>query len=168
MTGFIIRDARADDAPGLCDLLNAIVRAGGTTARLQEMTLPEFEDWYISGAHVPCCQVAVAAEVRLGFQGLSVNKLLPPDWVDIGTFTQQGSAVRGVGTALFAATRARAAARGYRVINATIRADNVPGLAYYAKMGFRDYKVDTGVPLADGRLVDRISRRFDLIYNDLT
>ena len=162
LTKFIVRDARADDAPGLCDLLNAIVRAGGTTARLAETTVPEFDDWYISGAHVPCCQVAVAGAVRLGFQGLSITDGLPAGWVDIGTFTQQGSTVRGVGTALFAATRARAAALGFTVINATIRADNVPGLAYYAKMGFRDYKVDRGVPLADGRLVDRISRRFDL------
>ena len=163
MSGFIVRDARADDAPGLCDLLNAIVRAGGTTARLTEMTVPEFEDWYINGPHVPCCQVAVAGEVRLGFQGLSVDNRLPSGWVDIGTFTQQGSAVRGVGTALFATTRDRAATLGFTVINATIRADNMPGLAYYAKMGFRDYKVDRCVPLADGRMMDRISRRFDLV-----
>jgi L-amino acid N-acyltransferase YncA len=163
MTGFIVRDARADDAPGLCDLLNAIVRAGGTTARMAEMTVPEFEDWYISGAHVPCCQVAIAGEVRLGFQGLSTFYPFPPGWADIGTFTRRDDPVRGVGTALFAATRARAAMLGFTVINATIRADNVPGLAYYAKLGFRDYKVDTGVPLADGRLVDRVSRRFDLV-----
>lgn len=163
MTGFDVRDARAEDAAGLCDMLNVIVRAGGTTARLQEMTIPEFEDWYITGAHVPCCQVAVIGDVRIGFQGLSINDKLPLGWVDIGTFTRQNSPMRGVGTALFAATRARATAMGFSVINATIRADNVPGLAYYAKMGFRDYKVDRGVPLADGRLVDRFNRRFDLV-----
>lgn len=76
-TGFIIRNARADDAPGLCDLLNAILRAGGTMARPTAMTVPEFEDWYIYGAHVPCCQVAVAGEVRLGFQVLSIFYPLP-------------------------------------------------------------------------------------------
>ena len=163
VTGFIIRDARADDAPGLCDLLNAIVRAGGTTAWLTEMTVPDFQDWYISGAHVPCCQVAVAGEVRLGFQGLSTFYPLPQGWADIGTFTRQDTPARGVGTALFAATRDRAATLGFTVINATIRADNMPGLAYYAKMGFRDYKVDRCVPLADGRMMDRINRRFDLV-----
>jgi L-amino acid N-acyltransferase YncA len=163
MTGFVVRDARADDAPGLCDLLNAIVRAGGTTARLTEMTVPEFEDWYISGAHVPCCQVAVAGEVRLGFQGLSTFYPLPPGWADIGTFTRRDNPVRGIGAALFAATRARATVLGFSVINATIRADNVPGLAYYAKLGFRDYRVDAKVPLEDGRLVDRVNRRFDLV-----
>ena len=44
MSGLIVRDAQADDGPGLCDLLNAIVRAGGTTARLIEMTVPEFQE----------------------------------------------------------------------------------------------------------------------------
>ena len=41
---------------------------------------------------------------------------------------------------------------GFTVINATIRADNVPGLAYYAKMGFREYKVDADVHLARGQV----------------
>lgn len=44
--------------------------------------------------------------------------------------------------------------------NATIRADNAGGLAYYARMGFQDYAVARGVPLADGTPVDRISRRY--------
>ena len=163
MTGFTVRDARPDDAPQLCDLLNAIVRRGGSTARLAEMTIPAFEDWYISGAHVIGCQVAVQGQVRLGFQGLASPAELPPDWCDIGTFARRENPVRGVGAALFAATRARATGLGYVAINATIRADNVPGLAYYAKVGFRDYKLDAAVPLGDGRLVDRINRRFDLI-----
>lgn len=41
---------------------------------------------------------------------------------------------------------------GFTVINATIRADNVPGLAYYTKMGFREYKVDADVHLARGQV----------------
>lgn len=36
------------------------------------------------------------------------------------------------------------------------------GLACYGKMGFRNYKADRAVPLTDGRLADRVSRRFDL------
>lgn len=41
---------------------------------------------------------------------------------------------------------------GFTVIKATIRADNVPGLVYYAKMGFREYKVDADVHLARGQV----------------
>ena len=39
MSGLVISDALPGDVPALCDLLNAIVRTGGTTARLQEMNL---------------------------------------------------------------------------------------------------------------------------------
>lgn len=149
--------------PRICAICST--RLCGQAARRRgwwRCQIAEFRDWYISGAHVPCCQVAVLGEVRLGFQGLSVTDRLPADWVDIGTFTPQGSAVRGVGTALFAATRARAARLGFTAINATIRADTVPGLAYYGKMGFRNDKADRAVPLTDGRWADRVSRRFDL------
>lgn len=162
MTAFDVREARSSDAPGLCAILNAIIHAGGTTALEQELTVDQFDDWFISGAYVRACHVAVAGEVRLGFQQLSNFYPLPAGWVDIGTFTRREHPVPGVGTALFAMTRQRAVALGYQVINATIRADNVPGLAYYAKMGFRDHRVDAAVPLSDGRLVDRINRRFDL------
>ena len=162
MSGLIVRRARAGDAADLCGILNAIVREGGTTARLAEMTIPAFADWYISGAQVIGCQVAVQGGVLLGFQGLSSHAELPRGWCDIGTFARLENPVRGVGAALFAETRAQAKGLGFVAINATIRADNVPGLAYYAKMGFRDDKVDKAVPLGDGRMVDRINRWFDL------
>ena len=67
-----------------------------------------------------------------------------------------------VGTALFAATRARANLLRLAAINATIRADNCGGLAYYFKMGFVAYGVDTAVPLSDATPVDRIHKRYML------
>jgi len=39
---------------------------------------------------------------------------------------------------------------GIVAINATIRADNVSGIAYYEKIGFRIYDVRQGVPLQAG------------------
>ncbi len=66
----------------------------------------------------------------------------------------------GAGTALFKATCDHARSIGLKALNATIRADNLGGLTYYGKMGFVDYKVDKAVPLNDGRLVDRISKRY--------
>jgi hypothetical protein len=47
-------------------------------------------------------------------------------------------------------------------INATIRADNTGGLAYYAKMGFETYGITKDVPLLDGTPVDRINKRFQV------
>jgi ribosomal protein S18 acetylase RimI-like enzyme len=67
-----------------------------------------------------------------------------------------------VGSALFAATRERARSLGLTAINATIRADNVGGLAFYQKIGFLDHSVTRAIPLKDGRPVDRVNKRFRL------
>lgn len=162
MTAFVVREAMPEDAPALSVLLNAIIRAGGTTALEAELSAAELESWFINGPYARACLVAVAGEERLGFQQLSTYYPLPPAWVDIGTFARRTDPVRGVGRALFAVTRARAAALGFRVINAQVRADNAPGRAYYTRMGFRPWRTEPAVPLNDGRLVDRISHRFDL------
>jgi hypothetical protein len=47
-------------------------------------------------------------------------------------------------------------------INATIRADNVGGLAFYSRLGFTDHGISRAVPLRDGTPVDRVSKRFIL------
>ena len=57
---------------------------------------------------------------------------------------------------------AAARAAGVAVLNATIRADNRPGLAYYARLGFVDYSADPGWALKSGAVVGRVSRRLDL------
>jgi len=61
-----------------------------------------------------------------------------------------------------AATRKRAGALGLAAITATIRADNHGGLAFYRKQGFEDHSVTPAVPLNDGRLVDRVNKRYRL------
>lgn len=67
-----------------------------------------------------------------------------------------------MGPALFAVTRAHATGLGLCAIYATIRADNVAGLANYAKMCCEDYHLDPAVPLPDGTPVDRDFKRFAL------
>ena len=67
-----------------------------------------------------------------------------------------------IGSALFAATCAEARRLGLTGINATIRADNSGGLAFYSRQGFRDHSVRAAVPLKDGTPVDRVSKRFSL------
>ncbi|MBB3523614.1 ribosomal protein S18 acetylase RimI-like enzyme [Rhizobium sp. BK456] len=67
-----------------------------------------------------------------------------------------------VGSALFPATLAAAEAFGLEFINATIRADNISGLGYYAKMGFETYDRVAQVPLQDGMPVDRITKRYSV------
>jgi L-amino acid N-acyltransferase YncA len=155
-----IRKAIPSDAAELADLLNEIIRAGGTTALETELSPHEFDDWFISGAYPLACHVAEAGGMLHGFQSLSLYGDPPPGWADIATFARIAPKRKGVGTALFAATLQAARDLGLKTINATIRADNVSGLAYYAKMGFEAYHRVKQVPLADGTPVDRVKKRY--------
>lgn len=163
MTVLTVRDATLNDLKALCDLINDIIAAGGTTAHQRLFTVERFKSHYIAGPHVLTCLVATDDEDRpLGFQALSQIEELPTGWGDIATFVSAASHQRGVGTALFAATRARAVKLGLAALNATIRADNAAGQAYYGTMGFEIYDIQRAVPLRDGTPVDRISRRLML------
>ena len=159
-----VRDAGRGDAPDLAELLNAIIAQGGTTALEEAFTPERFAQAYLDGPDVLCCFVAVDTEAgRIeGFQTLGRYAGLPDDVGDIGTFARIDGKQRGVGSALFAATQARARKLGLTAINATIRADNVGGLAFYGKQGFADHSVTPAVRLKDGRPVDRVSKRFQL------
>jgi GNAT superfamily N-acetyltransferase len=143
-------------------LLNAIIAIGGTTAHQHPKTEAKVRHDYIDG---PSVLTSVVAEVDgrvIGFQSLDRSDLLPPGWGDIGTFVSPDVQAKGTGAVLFAATVAAARAKGLTTLNATIRADNAPGLAYYSRIGFTDYAQDPDWALDDGRKVGRISRRFDL------
>ncbi|NBE09175.1 GNAT family N-acetyltransferase [Paragemmobacter ruber] len=157
----IIRPARPEDAPAMADLQNRIIRIGGTTAYQAERSVDAVRG-YIDGPDAICCVIAEAEGRLIGFQALGRSGDLPQGWGDIGTFVDPDVQARGTGAALFAATRAAANSAGVQVINATIRADNVPGLAFYARQGFRDYRHEPDYALQDGRRVGRVHRRLDL------
>ena len=156
--------ARADDAARLARLLNDIIATGGTTAHETPFDAETFANAFLTGPDALCCCMAEAApgQPPLGFQSLSRHPDLAPDWGDIGTFARPVPEVAGVGTALFAATRAAAQALGLRTIFAVIRADNSGGPAYYSRMGLVDWRTCPGVPLRDGTKVDRIAKLFHL------
>lgn len=157
----IIRPASPQDAEAMVTLQNEIIRIGGTTAYQTPRAAVDMLR-YIAGASVVSCHLADEDGLILGFQSISRSTSLPEDWGDIGTFVQPGLQAKGIGGALFAASLASARAAGLQVLNATIRADNVPGLAYYGKRGFVEYESQPDWVLADGRKVGRVSRRFDL------
>jgi RimJ/RimL family protein N-acetyltransferase len=159
-----VRPARNEDADELAELLNEIIARGGTTALEEPFTAARLAETYLTGPEVISCVVAMDRQtgVLQGFQTLIREEHLPDDVGDIGTFARVGGTQRGVGTSLFAATRAAAKASGLSAINATIRADNTGGLAFYGRMGFVDQSVRRAVPLKGGRPVDRINKRFVL------
>jgi L-amino acid N-acyltransferase YncA len=161
---FIVRPARSTDAAALTELLNIIIAAGGTTAMEEPLAVDTFAEWFVSGPDVLFCVVAEGDMSRnlLGFQSIYRDAELPERWADIATFSSTRHKVAGVGTRMFAHTRSMAKDLGLTTINATIRADNVQGLSYYDKMGFRTYRTREAVPLRDGTPVDRIMKRYDL------
>lgn len=160
----VVRDVAPGDAGELAELLNAIIAAGGTTALEDPFDAAELAEAYLTGPDVHCCVVAVDdATGRIeGFQTLGRKPDLPGDVGDIGTFTRVGGKQRGVGTALFGATLVRARRLGLAAINATIRADNAGGLAFYDRLGFVPQSISAPLPLRDGTLVARVSKRFVL------
>jgi GNAT superfamily N-acetyltransferase len=163
-----IRPAESGDAPAMAALLNAIIERGGSTAHQSRFDARRMLDHYIVPPLAISCHVSLDKGEVIGFQALEwadpawpgAGKL-PEGWAIIASFVAPAHQGRGVGQALFAATLAAARRAGVLAIDATIRADNRAGLAYYGGLGFADYDVLRGVPLGDGTPVDRIRKRFD-------
>lgn len=158
-----IRPAGAMDASAMADLLNDIIAAGGTTAHTTPRTRQDMLDAMASCPGRSSWLVAEDDEgALLGFQLIEPYPPLPPEACDIGTFTKLGLTQSGIGSALFAQTLKAAQHLGFEWINATIRADNTGGLAYYQSRGFEDYAHHKDVALEDGTIVNKISKRYDL------
>jgi GNAT superfamily N-acetyltransferase len=157
----IVRPATPADVAAMTALLNRIIALGGTTAHEAPFAEGQVQHHYVDGPDLICGFVA-EAEGLLGFQAVGLNPALPAGWGDIGTFVTPDCQRSGAGAALFAATCAASRAAGLVALNATIRADNLPGLGFYARRGFVDYAQDPDYALKSGQVVGRISRRFDL------
>jgi L-amino acid N-acyltransferase YncA len=154
----IVRPATPDDAAGMAAILNAVIALGGTTAHEVPKTVDEVREGYVTGPDVLSAVVYEDAGGIVGWQSVETYHGDP----HIGTFVQPGVQAKGIGGALFSLTSQTLRDRGTSYIIAYIRADNVPGLAYYSRIGFRDIGQDPDFALSDGRKVGRIHRRFDL------
>ena len=158
-----IRVAQPSDCPAATVLLNAIIAAGGTTALETALTEAEVAEWFVTpGARVWCCHVALDGGALVGFQSVGRSNDLPTAWGEMGTDAQLGQAQKGVGTALFAATKTAARERGLTHLNAKIRCDNTGGLAYYSRMGFAHDRPAPDAVLKSGQVVGRVHKYFVL------
>lgn len=155
----IVRPATLADVPAMTALLNAVIAIGGTTAHEEPKSESAVAEDYVTGPDVLAAVVAEEEGRVLGWQSVG--------WwqgeAHIGTFVQPGLQARGAGRAMFDLTQATLRQKGIPAIIASIRADNVPGLAYYGRIGFRDFAHDPDFALKDGRVVGRVHRRFDLV-----
>lgn len=158
-----IRRAGDLDAREMAELLEAIIRKGGTTAHQGPVSRDTILRWMKRDPDRSAWHVAEDDSGRiLGFQFVEPHTELPADACDIASFVRVGQTGLGVGSKLFEASRRAAKELGYRWINATIRADNLGGLAYYQSRGFDVYAHNPDQSLDNGILVDKISKRYDL------
>lgn len=158
-----VRTAGPLDTGAMSDMLNAIIAQGGTTALTSPVSKDDLQTFMTAYPGGSAWRLAEDdAGAILGFQFIEPHAQLPPDACDIATFSRLGRSRMGVGSALFEHSKDAARALGYRWINATIRADNSGGLAYYQSRGFEDYARDRNILLGDGTRVDKISKRYDL------
>ncbi|MEM6588962.1 MAG: GNAT family N-acetyltransferase [Pseudomonadota bacterium] len=149
-----VRRAGALDTGAMAELLNEIIEKGGTTALKETVTRGDLAEWMHHHARRNAWFVAEDEDgALLGFQWIEPKTGLPPEACNIATFTQVGRTRLGTGSALFDATRTAAKQLGFQWINATIRACNEGGLAYYQSRGFETYRVDG----------DQIHKRFGMI-----
>lgn len=158
-----VRRAGDLDAREMAELLNAIICKGGTTAFTLEIARDDILGWFHQASDRSVWHVAKdEGGAILGFQSIEPNPALPPEACDIATFVRMGQTGLGIGSRLFEASCAAARRLGYAWINATIRADNAGGLAYYQSRGFETYARHPDQRLSNGLIVDKISKRFDL------
>lgn len=156
-----LRRAGGLDASAMADLLNGIIAEGGTTAFVTPVSAADMKrNMALPGSAWHLAEDAVGA--LKGFQWIEPHPDLPEGGVDVATFVRLGETGLGTGSALFEATKQAARALGYAHIHAIIRADNASGLAYYQSRGFEDFRILPDSPLADGRTVDKIWKRYDL------
>ncbi|MDO9638112.1 MAG: GNAT family N-acetyltransferase [Pseudotabrizicola sp.] len=154
----IIRPATPQDAPQMAALLNTIIAIGGTTAHESPKSPATVCHDYIDGPDTITCVVAEEAGQILGWQSVGWHT----GDAHIGSFVDPHTQAKGIGAQLFAQTRALCAARGIADVFATIRADNAPGLAYYARLGFADIEAEPDYALSTGQVVGRIHRKLTL------
>ncbi|WP_136636069.1 GNAT family N-acetyltransferase [Pseudooceanicola onchidii] len=156
-----IRRAGALDGAAMAELLNEIIRAGGTTAITQEVK----RDDLTARFDTPKSVWNLAEDetgVLLGFQYVTPLASEPGLVAEIATFARVGQTGLGIGSKLFEATKADCIAIGYDWIRANIRADNTGGLAYYQSRGFEDYGRIEGYRMDNGQVVDKVLKRYDL------
>lgn len=137
------RRAVIGDAAGMSRVLEEIVIQTGRERRSDRAFVVAN---YLEHPARIRCTVAVDEESGVvGFQSLvrawPDNPYdVPEGWGIVGTYISPRAHRRGVGSALFAETKAAAQNAGLAKIDAFIGSDNHAALRYYEAMGFETYR----------------------------
>src|SRR5262245_35010636 len=135
-----IRKATADDAPGIASLMHAVVSERAYSAIDRAWSADEERRYLESLSSREAFHVAIAGSGEIvGSQSLELYSPVLTTMshvAQVGTFVRPSWRGRGIGPALFAATRPFAVACGYRKIVITVRASNAAALSFYRRLGF--------------------------------
>jgi putative acetyltransferase len=135
-----IRRASPDDAEGIAHVLEAVARERVHSAIERAWTPDQQRRYLTSLSDREALHVAVAPTGEVvGYQSLDLYSSILSSMAhvgSIGTFLLPDWRNRGVGRALFDATRRFAAFNGYRKVVISVRASNAHARAFYSKLGF--------------------------------
>lgn len=157
-----VRRAGPMDARPMAELLNEVIALGGTTAITEPVTREDLLNWMEADPRSIWHVAEDATGQIMGFQWVDPHLKLGETVAQIASFARVGKTGLGIGSKLFDATKRAARTAGYAWINAEIRADNEGGLIYYQSRGFEDYGRIEGYVMANGKVVDKVLKRYDL------
>ncbi|MHA7867378.1 MAG: GNAT family N-acetyltransferase [Salipiger thiooxidans] len=157
-----VRRAGPMDARPMAELLNEVIAIGGTTAITEPVTREDLLNWMEADPRSIWHVAEDATGQIMGFQWVDPHLKLGETVAQIASFARVGKTGLGIGSKLFDATKRAARTAGYAWINAEIRADNEGGLIYYQSRGFEDYGRIEGYVMANGQVVDKVLKRYDL------
>lgn len=141
MTGVVhVRKAVPDDAGGIARVMEAVVSERAHSAIDRAWTADQERRYLESLSGREVFHVAVEhSGLVVGCQSLELYSTVLTTMAhvgQVGTFVLPSWRGRGVGPALFAATRPFAINAGYRKLVITVRASNAAALSFYRNLGF--------------------------------
>ena len=157
----VIRNATPDDAEGIVQMWNPIIRSGLYTTFDTPFTAEEERTYIESMTDRHIFHVAERVDTK---QIVGIQTCAPfPSYTSafdhvsmISTFVDMNLHRQGIAKRLFPVTFAAARERGFEKFFTYVRADNVKGLTTYLSQGFRIVGTAQNHAKINGRYIDEI------------
>jgi RimJ/RimL family protein N-acetyltransferase len=159
-----VRRASAEDAAGIARILDTVTAERVYSAIDRAWPADQQRAYIASLSPREAFHVAVAPSGEIvGYQSLDLYSPILPTMAHVGTlgtFLLPDWRGRGVGRALFAATRQFAEGAGYRKLVIQVRASNQPAQRFYGQLGFTECGRLRAQVLVDGQMDDEVVMEF--------
>jgi RimJ/RimL family protein N-acetyltransferase len=167
-SSLLVRRASPEDAEGIARVLDAVAAERIHSAIERAWTAAEQRTYLASLSTRETFHVAITASGEIvGYQSLDLYSPILSSMAHVGqlgTFLLPAWRRRGVGLALFDATRRFATSAGYRKLVIQVRASNGPAQAFYRRLGFVECGRLRAQVIVDGTEDDEIL--MELLLNE--